>query len=87
MNASRTLMRRPVAPVMVWLLLCGLTFLAATTESTSIKVAAVSLMAPAVMGLVLLAFWRIAATAAHVGGKIGAAEPGGSGGTADPNPE
>ena len=87
MSTLRTLTRRPAAPAIVWLLLCGLTFLAVTTESTAIKVAAVAIMAPVVLGLVLLAFWRIVAVAAHVGAKIGTDQPGEAGGANAPSPE
>ena len=51
MNALRTFARRPAAPLMVWLLLCGLTFLAATTESMTVKVVSVATMAPVVLAV------------------------------------
>ena len=87
MNALRMFARRPATPLMVWLLLCGLTFLAAITESMTVKVVSVATMAPIVLGLVLLAFWRIAATAAYVGAKIGTVPPGQLGGADTPNQE
>ena len=88
MSAFRTLTMRPAAPVIVWLVLCGLTLLAVTAETNTIRVAAVAVVAPVVLVLVLLAFWRIAATAVHVGAKIGAShQPGDSGGVDARNPE
>ena len=87
MNALGTLTRRPAGPLMVWLLGGGLTFLAAASNSTVMKVAAVALLVPIVLGLILLMFWRIVATAAHIEAKLRTAEPGGGGSNDAPSPE
>lgn len=86
-NIPRTLTRHPAAPVIVWLLLCGLMYLGTTTESTTLKLVAVVMIVPIALGLVLLAFWRIVATAAHVGSRIRTVPAEGGGGVDAPSPD
>ena len=80
MNVLGTFTRRPAGPLMVWLLVGGLTFLAAASKSMVMKVAAVALLVPIVLGLILLMAWRTIATATHVAAKL-RTEPGGPGAT------